>query len=152
MLQKNFFAWARRTRASPGKLAGKRNRVPFDPTGERLTEGACSVYQTHSLRTMGDRVQVDSETGQPVIKKSWKEKYNRSMTFKNIVIVPCREDTSLAARSARAQQNDAMDLKFGYERHVSPEDRVGWLINMHPVCGSMVSPLQCSSADCHPCS
>ena len=48
-------------------------------------------------------------------------------------MIHCREDTSLAARTARAQQNDALDLKFGYERHISPHDRVGWLINIHPV-------------------
>ena len=26
-----------------------------------------------------------------------------------------------------------MDLKFGYERYVIPKERIGWLINMHPV-------------------
>ena len=49
------------------------------------------------------------------------------------VMIHSRENTSLAARTARAQQNDALDLKFGYERHISPHDRVGWLINIHPV-------------------
>ena len=44
-----------------------------------------------------------------------------------------RDESSLAARFARAQRNDAMDAKFGYERYVTPVDRVGWLINIHPV-------------------
>ena len=48
-----------------------------------------------------------------------------------------KEEASLSARYARAQRNDALDLKFGYERYVTPKERVGWLINMHSVsvCG-----------------
>lgn len=45
-----------------------------------------------------------------------------------------RDDgTSVSARSVRAQRNNAMDSKFGYERYTTPTVRVGWLINMHPV-------------------
>lgn len=44
-----------------------------------------------------------------------------------------REDNSLSARTARAHRNDALDLKFGYERYVTPVDKMGWLINIHPV-------------------
>ena len=52
----------------------------------------------------------------------------------NMSNVICRdESTSLSARYARAQSNDALDLKFGYDRYVTPVDRMGWLINMHPV-------------------
>jgi len=51
----------------------------------------------------------------------------------NVCIISGRDDASLAARNARAQKNDAMDLKFGYDRYVMARERVGWLINMHPV-------------------
>lgn len=44
-----------------------------------------------------------------------------------------REDNSISARTARAHRNDALDLKFGYERYVTPVDKMGWLINIHPV-------------------
>ncbi len=49
------------------------------------------------------------------------------------IIISGRDDASLSARNARAHKNDAMDLKFGYDRYVMPKERVGWLINMHPV-------------------
>ena len=36
-------------------------------------------------------------------------------------------------RYQRAQRCDEMDKKYGYERHLEPVERMGWLINMHPV-------------------
>lgn len=36
-------------------------------------------------------------------------------------------------RLQRSQQNDVIDRKFGFERYKDPKERVGWLINMHPV-------------------
>ena len=53
-------------------------------------------------------------------------------TFDNIS-PSLREENSLLARKLRAQKNDAIDLKFGYEHYTTPVDRVGWLINIHPV-------------------
>jgi DNA polymerase epsilon subunit 1 len=36
-------------------------------------------------------------------------------------------------RLQRSQQNDVIDKKFGFERYKDPKERLGWLINMHPV-------------------
>lgn len=35
-------------------------------------------------------------------------------------------------RLRRAQQNDELDERFGYAKHVESFERVGWLINIHP--------------------
>ena len=37
-------------------------------------------------------------------------------------------------RHVRAQRSDEIDARFGFERYLSTTDRMGWLINMHPVC------------------
>ncbi|XP_069115944.1 LOW QUALITY PROTEIN: DNA polymerase epsilon catalytic subunit A-like [Argopecten irradians] len=42
-----------------------------------------------------------------------------------------REDTS-EKRLERANLNDEIDSKFGFERYKDPVERTGWLINMHP--------------------
>ena len=44
-----------------------------------------------------------------------------------------RREDSTEKRVQRAKLNDEIDQKFGYERYKDPQDKVGWLINMHPV-------------------
>ena len=44
-----------------------------------------------------------------------------------------REDQSVASRYQRAQLNDEVDARYGFERYSLPAERTGWLINMHPV-------------------
>lgn len=44
-----------------------------------------------------------------------------------------REDNSLVSRYTRAQKNDEIDAKYGFERYHASTERMGWLINMHPV-------------------
>lgn len=39
----------------------------------------------------------------------------------------------MEARVLRIQTQDAMDNKYGFERHKDSTERLGWLINMHPV-------------------
>jgi len=43
-----------------------------------------------------------------------------------------REDSS-EKRLQRALVNDEVDLKYSFERHRETTERIGWLINMHPV-------------------
>ena len=50
----------------------------------------------------------------------------------SLVCTP-REDQSVASRYQRAQLNDEVDAKYGFERYSLPTERTGWLINMHPV-------------------
>ncbi|XP_052253908.1 DNA polymerase epsilon catalytic subunit A-like [Dreissena polymorpha] len=42
------------------------------------------------------------------------------------------KEESSEKRLSRAKLNDEIDLKFGYERYKDPQERCGWLINMHP--------------------
>ena len=42
----------------------------------------------------------------------------------------------MLTRHARSQRSDEVDAKFGFERYLATTDRMGWLINMHPVCGT----------------
>ena len=44
-----------------------------------------------------------------------------------------REEASVSARYLRAQRCDEIDARFGFSRHVNSDERLGWLINMHPV-------------------
>lgn len=44
---------------------------------------------------------------------------------------PPREE-SFEKRLTRARQNDEIDQKFGYDRYREPQEKIGWLINMHP--------------------
>ena len=44
----------------------------------------------------------------------------------------------MLTRHARAQRSDEIDAKFGFERYLATTDRMGWLINMHPVCGNLI--------------
>ena len=48
----------------------------------------------------------------------------------------CRPDDgmSLDVRLSRMAKIDAMDAKFGFDHHKENIERLGWLINMHPVC------------------
>ena len=46
----------------------------------------------------------------------------------------CSREDSTEKRVQRARLNDEIDQKFGYERYKDPQEKVGWLINMHPVC------------------
>ena len=45
----------------------------------------------------------------------------------------CREDSSAATRYQRAQRGDEIDARFGFERYHASAERLGWLINIHPV-------------------
>ncbi|XP_048254478.1 DNA polymerase epsilon catalytic subunit A-like isoform X1 [Haliotis rufescens] len=42
-----------------------------------------------------------------------------------------RED-STEKRLSRATLNDEIDLRFGFDRYKDPQEKTGWLINMHP--------------------
>lgn len=44
-----------------------------------------------------------------------------------------RDDTSASARYLRAQRSDEVDARFGFNRYVDITERMGWLINIHPV-------------------
>ena len=44
-----------------------------------------------------------------------------------------RPSDSSEKRAERAQINEQIDEKYGFYRHKDPVERVGWLINMHPV-------------------
>lgn len=43
------------------------------------------------------------------------------------------EGASTEARVNRIQSNDVLDVKYGFDRYKDSVDRLGWLINMHPV-------------------
>ena len=43
------------------------------------------------------------------------------------------ESASTEARILRIQANALIDLKYGFDRYKEPVERLGWLINMHPV-------------------
>ena len=49
----------------------------------------------------------------------------------DIIFILYREDGS--SRYQRALRSDEIDRKFGYERYIEPEEKMGWLINFHPV-------------------
>ena len=97
---------------------------------------------------MGDRLQVDEETGLPVLKSKLRNDRctrlaARSAALPHISVgiyfcehtlrCTCREDLSVASRYQRAQLNDEVDAKYGFERYSLPTERTGWLINIHPV-------------------
>ncbi|XP_071842244.1 DNA polymerase epsilon catalytic subunit A-like isoform X2 [Apostichopus japonicus] len=42
------------------------------------------------------------------------------------------EDTSAEARLQRAVLSDELDSRYGFDRYKEPQERVGWLMNMHP--------------------
>ena len=44
-----------------------------------------------------------------------------------------REDAGSEKRLQRSQMNDEIDVRYGFERHKDGTERIGWLINMHPV-------------------
>ena len=43
------------------------------------------------------------------------------------------EGASTEARINRIQSNDVLDVKYGFDRYKDSVDRLGWLVNMHPV-------------------
>ena len=43
------------------------------------------------------------------------------------------ESASTEARILRIQANECIDSKYNFDRYKDPVDRLGWLINMHPV-------------------
>ena len=55
----------------------------------------------------------------------------------------CREDQSVASRYQRAQQSDDVDARYGFERYTHLAEKMGWLINIHPVSNSPCM-LQCT--------
>ena len=44
-----------------------------------------------------------------------------------------REDNA-ERRLERALFNDEIDIKYGFDRYKESAEKLGWLINMHPVC------------------
>lgn len=42
-----------------------------------------------------------------------------------------RDDKS--SRYHRAQRSDEVDKRYGFDKYTEPVERVGWLINIHPV-------------------
>lgn len=54
-------------------------------------------------------------------------------THRNALMYARREDSSAATRYQRAQRGDEIDARFGFERYHSSAERMGWLINIHPV-------------------
>ncbi|WAR05620.1 DPOE1-like protein, partial [Mya arenaria] len=42
------------------------------------------------------------------------------------------KEESAEKRVTKARQNDEIDVKFGFERYKDPQERCGWMINMHP--------------------
>ena len=38
----------------------------------------------------------------------------------------------------RIQTNEVIDSKYGFERYKEPTERLGWLMNMHPVSTSVL--------------
>ncbi|XP_031567678.1 DNA polymerase epsilon catalytic subunit A-like [Actinia tenebrosa] len=42
------------------------------------------------------------------------------------------ESQSAESRMVRIQTQEAMDIKYGFEKHKESSERLGWLINMHP--------------------
>lgn len=51
-----------------------------------------------------------------------------------ILIICFRDDSSAEQRLRRVKFQDEIDIRFGFNRHRDPVERLGWLINMHPVC------------------
>ncbi|ESO90687.1 hypothetical protein LOTGIDRAFT_217825 [Lottia gigantea] len=51
---------------------------------------------------------------------------------KKIFVIYSRREDSTEKRLQKANQNDEIDLRFGYERYKDPQEITGWLINMHP--------------------
>lgn len=41
-------------------------------------------------------------------------------------------------RLQQSLENDAIDAKYGFNRYKDTQEKIGWLLNMHPV-----SPLAC---------
>ena len=52
-----------------------------------------------------------------------------------IYILRNDEGNSTEARLHRIQANEALDIKYGFERHKDTTQKLGWLINLHPVSG-----------------
>ena len=48
------------------------------------------------------------------------------------------EGSSTEARVLRIQSNDTLDVKYGFDRYKEPVDRLGWLMNMHPVSSNLI--------------
>lgn len=83
-------------------------------------------------------LRINPETGHPVLKgkSSTDDRLGKrwcscvSPAFATDLVL--RDDTS-SNKYQRAQRCEEMDRKFGFERYMDPVERVGWLINMHPV-------------------
>lgn len=43
------------------------------------------------------------------------------------------EGASTESRLNRIQSNDVLDVKYGFDRYKESVERLGWLMNMHPV-------------------
>jgi len=52
-----------------------------------------------------------------------------------MIVLLCRPEDgqSVESRMLRIQTQEVMDNKYGFERHKESTERLGWLINMHPV-------------------
>lgn len=58
-----------------------------------------------------------------------------------LIASPSRPDegSSSEARVLRIQSNDTLDVKYGFDRYKEPVERLGWLINMHPVSQALLT-------------
>ena len=45
-------------------------------------------------------------------------------------------DEGVDKRLEAAIINDEIDLKLGFERYKDPQEKIGWLVNLHPVSSS----------------
>ena len=51
------------------------------------------------------------------------------------VYIHC-SDEGVDKRLEAAIINDEIDLKLGFERYKDPQEKIGWLVNLHPVSSS----------------
>ena len=59
------------------------------------------------------------------------------------VYIHC-SDEGVDKRLEAAIINDEIDLKLGFERYKDPQEKIGWLVNLHPV--SSITKFGASSA------
>ena len=58
----------------------------------------------------------------------------------------CRREDSSEKRLQRSQFNDEIDVKYGFIRYKEAAEKIGWLINMHPVSGCIVDLFHVTSS------
>lgn len=56
-----------------------------------------------------------------------------------MIAISSEVETSTEKQIKRTRVNDELDLRYGYDRHKDPSEKVGWLINMHPVLNIVIA-------------